>query len=86
MQLLYLDSTLCDNVIVPRRRPALKGWYYELIKRRQEAEINEGGFGLVHLQPAYVKNVNEIEDDAVEEYSFDSTTPTDAKVYNSILN
>nr|GFC66826.1 hypothetical protein [Tanacetum cinerariifolium] len=49
LTLMYLISTKCDSIFVPRERPAIKHWTTELIKKREIFEISNGGFGLLHL-------------------------------------
>nr|GFB70922.1 hypothetical protein [Tanacetum cinerariifolium] len=49
LTLMYLISTKCDSIFVPRERPAIKHWTTELIKKREIFEISSGGFGLLHL-------------------------------------
>nr|GFA51692.1 hypothetical protein [Tanacetum cinerariifolium] len=49
LTLMYLISTKCDSISVPRERPAIKHWTTELIKKREIFEISNGGFGLLHL-------------------------------------
>ncbi|GJS10477.1 RNA-directed DNA polymerase, eukaryota [Tanacetum coccineum] len=49
LTLMYLFSTKCDSISVPRQTPAIKYWSTELIKKREIFEICNGGFGLLHL-------------------------------------
>ncbi|GJU50201.1 ulp1 protease family, C-terminal catalytic domain-containing protein [Tanacetum coccineum] len=49
LTLMYLFSTKCDSISVPRQTPAIKFWSTELIKKREIFEICNGGFGLLHL-------------------------------------
>lgn len=46
LTLLYLDATKCKKVTVVRQRPAIKCWSMELMRQREFAEIDAGGFGL----------------------------------------
>ncbi|KAJ9553673.1 hypothetical protein OSB04_017718 [Centaurea solstitialis] len=46
LTLLYLDTTKCKKVTVVRQRPAVKCWSMELMRQREFAEIDAGGFGL----------------------------------------
>lgn len=46
LTLLYVDATRCKKVNVIRERPAIKSWNMSLLRRREAAEIDEGGFGL----------------------------------------
>ncbi|KVI05140.1 hypothetical protein Ccrd_016529 [Cynara cardunculus var. scolymus] len=46
LTLLYLDATKCKKVTVVRQRPAIKCWSMELMRQREFAEIDTGGFGL----------------------------------------
>lgn len=41
----YVDSTKCNNVIVPRKRPAITEWTTALLNQREFAELRDGGFG-----------------------------------------
>ncbi|XP_024990780.1 uncharacterized protein LOC112525073 isoform X2 [Cynara cardunculus var. scolymus] len=46
LTLLYVDATRCKKVNIVRERPAIKSWNMSLLRRREAAEIDEGGFGL----------------------------------------
>ncbi|KAI3746226.1 hypothetical protein L6452_08650 [Arctium lappa] len=45
-KLLYVDSTICSTPDVVRRRSSIGSWDTDLLKRRETAEIDRGGFGL----------------------------------------
>ncbi|GJQ89477.1 hypothetical protein Tco_0000616 [Tanacetum coccineum] len=49
LTLMYLFSTKCDSISVPRQTPAIKYWSTELIKKREIFEICNGGFGFLDL-------------------------------------
>lgn len=61
MQLIYVDGTSCDTMNVVRHRPAIRSWSCDSLKRRENLEIADGGFGLGDLLPAY--ELTSIEDD-----------------------
>ena len=46
MQLLYVDSITCPTPNVKRQRPSIASWNTKLLKRREDSEIDIGGFGL----------------------------------------
>lgn len=54
-QMAYVDGTVCDRFSVPRVRPPMKFWTYELLKERETAEIESGGLGMGELQGNYVE-------------------------------
>lgn len=66
MQLHYVDSVRCDGFFVKRRRPAILGWTFDLLKRREEAEVELGGFGRGDFFPPYEVDENEDENLTVE--------------------
>ncbi|GKD61595.1 hypothetical protein Tco_1299104, partial [Tanacetum coccineum] len=63
---MYLFSTKCDSISVPRQTPAIKYWSTELIKKREIFEICNGGFGLLHLYS------DDSSDDDILEREFES--------------
>lgn len=50
MKLFYVDSTRCINFPTLRIRPAAIGWTMELLRQREEAEVEAGGIGMVDIQ------------------------------------
>ncbi|KVI05038.1 hypothetical protein Ccrd_016632 [Cynara cardunculus var. scolymus] len=56
LTLLYVDATRCKKVNIVRERPAIKSWNMSLLRRREAAEIDEGGFGL----GGYILKLHEI--------------------------
>lgn len=54
--MVYLESIRCDEVRVVRGRPAICFWTIDDMLRRQDFEINSGGFGIRDFQVAFVPN------------------------------
>ncbi|KAI3692442.1 hypothetical protein L6452_32258 [Arctium lappa] len=50
LTLLYVESTECDKVHIEHRKPATKAWTLELLRRRQDVELDEGGLGYAPLR------------------------------------
>ena len=49
MQLLYVNSTSCDEVPHKRIVPAIKEWNTSMLRKREAYEFNNGGFGKLQL-------------------------------------
>ncbi|KAH6824982.1 hypothetical protein C2S53_020137 [Perilla frutescens var. hirtella] len=45
LTLLYVDRVVLYRRVVPRSIPAINGWTYRLLCKRETAEIKSGGFG-----------------------------------------
>lgn len=61
----------------------MKYWYYEVIKRREDAEIKGGGFGLGELRPPFEHYGDEKEyeeEEEIRESVIYSSNPNTAKV------
>ena len=67
----YVDGTVCDQFNVPRVKPPLRFWTYELLKERETEEIDAGGLGMSELQGPYIEeDIDPIPED--EEVIWDS--------------
>ncbi|KAI3770439.1 hypothetical protein L6452_01572 [Arctium lappa] len=58
IQLLYLDAMNCVKVLVSWQRPTIKSWTMELMRRRELAEIENGGFGRGDINPTLHRVIN----------------------------
>lgn len=50
MQLLYLNSTVSEEVEIAQESPAIKAWDTQKLKRREKQEIDMGGFGKLPIK------------------------------------
>lgn len=45
LTLLYVESIVCDKFEVQSRKRALQKWTLDLLRRRQNIELDDGGLG-----------------------------------------
>ena len=50
LQLLYLNSTVSEEVEIAEESPAIKAWDTQKLKRREKQEIAMGGFGMLPIK------------------------------------
>lgn len=50
LQLLYLHSTISEEVEIAQEIPAIKAWDTQKLKRREKQEIDLGGFGKLPIK------------------------------------
>lgn len=62
---MYVDSISCDAVKMGRKRPLICTWDLERLRKREDIEIIEGGFGRGHLLGDYIE-VEEVINQKVE--------------------
>ncbi|PWA98161.1 ulp1 protease family, C-terminal catalytic domain-containing protein [Artemisia annua] len=53
MVLLYLNSTVSEEVEVDLESPAIKAWDTQKLKKREKQEINMGGFGKLPIKEGF---------------------------------
>lgn len=50
LTLLYVESTVCDQLEIETRKPPMEKWTLEQLRRRQDIELDNGGLGKVALR------------------------------------
>ena len=53
IQMIYVDGTKCDSLPIVRHRPLTSKWSMDLLREREEAELETGGCGLGDKEPPY---------------------------------
>ncbi|MFS8026600.1 hypothetical protein Hanom_Chr16g01488681 [Helianthus anomalus] len=69
LQLLYLDSTTCPGLVGDREQAPISFWTKEMMSKRKELEIRNGGFGLGGFRELYADEQEydeESEDEVVD--------------------
>ncbi|PWA85416.1 hypothetical protein CTI12_AA149160 [Artemisia annua] len=51
--MIYVDCTKCNALPMVQKRPSTTTWSREVLREREEEEIEAGGFGLGEKEPAY---------------------------------
>ena len=49
-QLLYLNSTVSEEVEIAKENPAIKAWDTQKLKKREKQEMKMGGFGKLPIK------------------------------------
>ena len=60
LQLLYLNSTVSEEVEIAEESPAIKAWDTQKLKKREKHEIAMGGFGMLPIKEGlqYIEQTN----------------------------
>ncbi|MFS7912145.1 hypothetical protein Hanom_Chr02g00126431 [Helianthus anomalus] len=67
--LLYLDSTTCPGSVGDREQAPISYWTKEMMSKRKELEIRNGGYGLGDVRELYADDQEydqESEDEVVD--------------------
>lgn len=51
--MIYVDGIKCPSLPMVRKRPPTSAWSMEVLREREEKEIEAGGFGLGEVEPPY---------------------------------
>ena len=55
MQMIYVDGTKCEALPMLRKRPPTITWSMEVLREREEEEIDAGGLGRGEIETAYME-------------------------------
>nr|GEY77379.1 C2 calcium-dependent membrane targeting [Tanacetum cinerariifolium] len=58
----YVDGSKCSSVNVIRKRPPTVVWTSELLREREDEELNSGGFGFGEIEGPFVEQEDPMPD------------------------
>ncbi|KAL4573844.1 hypothetical protein LXL04_020664 [Taraxacum kok-saghyz] len=71
LALLYVDGLRFERMDVPRTRPDICFWSSEMIRVREDYEMNNGGFGLGEVNGEFVEDFVDISDDDEDDREYE---------------
>nr|GEY36845.1 C2 calcium-dependent membrane targeting [Tanacetum cinerariifolium] len=69
----YVDGSKCSCFNVVRKRPPTLVWTSELIREREDEELNSGGFGFGEIECLFVEQEDHMPDNIEETFVFEKT-------------
>nr|GEV04491.1 hypothetical protein [Tanacetum cinerariifolium] len=69
----YVDGSKCSSVNVIHKRPRTEVWTSELLKEREDEELNSGGFGFGEIEGPFVEQEDPMPDNIEEKTGFEKT-------------
>nr|GEW48536.1 hypothetical protein [Tanacetum cinerariifolium] len=69
----YVDGSKCSSFNVIHKRPPTLVWTSELLREREDEELNSGGFGFGEIEGPFVEQEDPIPDNIEEKIGFEKT-------------
>nr|GEY51702.1 hypothetical protein [Tanacetum cinerariifolium] len=69
----YVDGSKCSSFNVIRKRPPTLVWTSELLREREDEELNSGGFGFGEIEGSFVEQEDPMPDNIEEKTRFEKT-------------